>query len=58
MARINIIINFMKCRKGATVIEYVIIASGVALGIVAALYAFGGDLGIIFGSLTETTNNS
>ncbi len=49
--------KFFQCQRGATVIEYVIIAAGVALGLVAALYAFGGDLGAIFGDLGETTNS-
>jgi len=50
--------NYWHCQKGATVIEYVIIASGVALVVLGAIYAFGGDLGIIFGNLGDATTHS
>ena len=48
--------HYIKCQRGATVIEYVIIAGGIALAIMLAVYAFGGDLGEIFGNLGDATN--
>ena len=50
--------KFLNCQSGATGIEYGILAAGIALAIVAAVYAFGGDLSVIFNSLGDTTNNS
>ena len=50
--------KYLYCQKGATIIEYVIIASGIALVILGAIYAFGGDLGIIFGNLGDATTHS
>lgn len=49
--------KYLKCQNGATVIEYVIIAAGVALGIMVAVFAFGGDLGAIFDNLATATNS-
>lgn len=45
------ILEFLKCTKGATAIEYGLIASGVALVIVVAVYAFGDELAVMFASL-------
>ena len=50
--------KYCQCQKGATAIEYVLIASGIALAIVAAVYAFGGDLGVIFDDLGSATSGS
>ena len=49
--------NYIKCIRAATAIEYVIIAAGVALAILAAVFAFGGDLNDIFDRFSDTTNN-
>ena len=49
--------NYIKCVQAATAIEYVMIAAGVALAILAAVFAFGGDLNEIFGRFSDTTNN-
>lgn len=43
--------RFMKDESGATAIEYGLIAGGISLGIVAALFAFGDDLAEIFDSM-------
>lgn len=48
--------QYLSCNKGATAIEYVLIASGVALAILAAVYAFGGDLSSLYSSLEATTD--
>ena len=38
--------------SGATAIEYSLIAAGIAFAIVAGVFAFGGDLIILFDELT------
>ena len=45
----------LQCDCGATAVEYAILVAGVALGLLAALYAFGGDLSVIFGNLHQVT---
>ena len=40
--------SFRKDMKGATAIEYGLIAGGISLVIVAAVFAFGGSLGTVF----------
>jgi len=42
---------YLKSEEGATAIEYGLIAGGISLGIVAALFAFGDDLAAIFDSM-------
>lgn len=44
---------YVKNEDGATAIEYGLIAAGISLAIVAAVYAFGGDLNNLFESLGE-----
>ena len=39
--------------KGATAIEYGLIAGGISLAIVAAVFAFGGSLSDIFDTMAE-----
>ena len=39
--------------EGATAIEYGLIAAGISLGIMAAVYAFGDDLTALFGDLSD-----
>lgn len=43
--------NFINCQRGATVIEYVLIAAGVALALMVALFAFGDEVGILYNGL-------
>ena len=43
-----VIESFKKDLKGATAIEYGLIAGGISLVIVAAVFAFGGSLGTVF----------
>ena len=50
--------TYFHCPKGATIIEYVIIAAGIALAVLGAIYAFGGDLSVIFGNLGDATTHS
>lgn len=52
---------YIKNEDGATAIEYGLIAAGISLVIVSAIFAFGEDLETLFGDLTgaldgDTTN--
>ncbi|MCI5060765.1 MAG: Flp family type IVb pilin [Alphaproteobacteria bacterium] len=44
---------YKKDEEGATAIEYGLIAAGISLGIMAAVYAFGDDLETLFGDLSD-----
>lgn len=46
--------NFFKNEDGATAIEYGLIAAGISLAIVAAVYAFGSDLNGLIEGLSAT----
>ena len=48
---------YLTNEDGATAIEYGLIAAGISLAIVGAVYAFGGDLDELFGSLGEKLNS-
>lgn len=43
---------FRKDTRGATAIEYGLIAAGIAVAIAAAVFALGGDLAGIFGDVS------
>jgi pilus assembly protein Flp/PilA len=45
--------SFAKDIKGATAIEYGLIAGGISLAIVAAVFAFGGDLKALFSTMSD-----
>ena len=49
--------GFLASDDGATAIEYGLIAAGIALAIVAAVFAFGSDLNAVFGTLGTTMNS-
>jgi len=44
-------------KDGATAIEYGLIAGGISLAIVAAVFAFGGDLRTVFNTIGEAMGN-
>ena len=44
--------NWWKNRDGATAIEYALIAAGISLSIVAAVFTFGDEIGELFLTLT------
>ena len=44
--------SYLSCKSGATAIEYVLIASGIALAILTAVFAFGDDLNSLFEGLS------
>ena len=46
--------SYVKNEDGATAIEYGLIAAGISLAIVAAVYAFGGDLNSLFEGLSTS----
>lgn len=46
------------CQNGATAIEYGLLASGVAITIVAAIFALGDDLGAIFNMVGDSMDNA
>ena len=45
------ITQFLQNENGATAIEYVLIAAGIALAILAAVFAFGDDLSTLYDGL-------
>ncbi len=52
---------YLKDEEGATAIEYGLIAGGISLAIVAAVFAFGEDLSAVFntiGDKMEAANKS
>ena len=48
---------FLRCNSGATAIEYVLIAAGIALAILAAIFAFGDDLSVLYDGLATAISN-
>ncbi|WP_435641190.1 Flp family type IVb pilin [Micavibrio aeruginosavorus] len=44
---------YVKDIKGATAIEYGLIAGGISLAIVASVFAFGDDLAALFSSIAD-----
>lgn len=54
MIKIN---DFINNEKGATAIEYGLIAAGIGLSIVAAAFAFGDDLSSLYDGLSTAVTN-
>ena len=48
--------SYILCDKGATAIEYGLIAGGISLAIVAAVFAFGDDLQGVFENIGNAMN--
>lgn len=46
------------CTKGATAIEYGLIAGGISLAIVAAVFAFGNSLSSLFNNVSTKMNQA
>lgn len=44
--------GYIQSKDGATAIEYGLIAGGISLAIVAALFAFGDQLGSVFNTMS------
>lgn len=49
---LNTLSMFRKDTRGATAIEYGLIAAGIAVAIAAAVFALGDDLSALFGSVS------
>ncbi len=49
---------FLADKDGATAIEYGLIAGGISLAIVAAVFAFGDDLEVMFNTIGDAMNNA
>ena len=45
---------YLRNEDGATAIEYGLIAAGISLAILAAVFAFGDDLSALFGDLSDS----
>ncbi|MCB9990818.1 MAG: Flp family type IVb pilin [Rhodospirillales bacterium] len=45
-------------KDGATAIEYGLIAGGISLAIVAAVFAFGDDLQLVFNTIRDAMNSA
>lgn len=48
--------SYMMDEKGATAIEYGLIAAGIAVGISAVVFTFGDDLTDMFSSMSDKLN--
>lgn len=49
--------SYLSCTRGATAIEYVLIAAGIALAILAAIFAFGENLSVLYEGLEGSLKN-
>lgn len=49
---------YIASKDGATAIEYGLIAGGISLAIVAAVFAFGDDLESLFNTIGSAMNNA
>lgn len=49
---------YMNNEEGATAIEYALIAAGISLAVVAAVFAFGDQLEVLFDGLTGALDGS
>lgn len=50
----RILLNWIKCPDGATAMEYSLIAAGVAIAIIAALFLTGESLETVFNTLADS----
>lgn len=50
--------GYVKSEEGATAIEYGLIAGGISLAILAAVFAFGDDLGNMFDAIANAMNTA
>ena len=49
---------YFSSKEGATAIEYGLIAGGISLAIVAAVFAFGDDLTLVFNAMSIAMSNA
>lgn len=50
-------ISYIKSEKGATAIEYALIATGVSLAIAVSVYAFGDEMILLYAGLENILTN-
>ncbi len=50
---ITVLKHWLGCRSGATAIEYSLIAAGIAISIVAAVFLLGDDMAVFFEEIAE-----
>jgi len=50
-------ISYIKSESGATSIEYALIATGISLAIVTAVYAFGDEMVLLYAGLEDVLTN-
>ncbi len=50
--------SYINSEEGATAIEYGLIAGGISLAIVAAVFAFGDDLRTVFSSMATSMESA
>ena len=50
--------GYIQSKEGATAIEYGLIAGGISLAIVAALFAFGDQLSSVFNTMSTAMSNA
>ena len=55
---VKLFAKFIACEKGATAIEYGLIAAGIAVAISAVVFTFGGDLAGMFGDMATTVSTA
>lgn len=57
-----ILLNFLKCwlsqKNGASAVEYAIIAAGIGLAVVAAVFLTGGSLSGLFEAMTTAASDA
>ncbi len=49
--------DFISCQKGATAIEYALIATGVSLAIAVSVFAFGDEVAVLYDGLAGSLTN-
>jgi len=49
---------FIRCEKGATAIEYGLIAAGIAVAISAVVFTFGEELAGMFSDMSDTIKDA
>jgi pilus assembly protein Flp/PilA len=54
----NIFLNWLASQRGATMVEYGLIAAGVALAIIATIFSMGDSLEIMFNSMSTAMSNA
>lgn len=48
--------SYLICKKGVTGVEYVLLAAGIAILIMVAVFAFGGDMSGMLDNLSDVTD--